>query len=379
MAKKKLKKTSPSLQNFRIEKMDGLGQGVDKQQGKVSFIAKTLPGEEGQATVFKRSKGVTFATLKRLDKKADNRISPQCPHFSSCPGCHYLHTDYDSELNYKRQSLQDLFRHFSLPEQGIEVVAAPERLHYRNRLQLHYRHNYLGMLDAATDNIIEIPQCQIIRPELQQAFDDLYNKKPWLDKKNVSGHVELYWRDDVLSVQWDERYSHGGFTQVYAQMNALLCEQVEHFIRQLTSSSLLDLFSGKGNLSNAITAEKNLERLMVDYSSDGDESDFICLDLFSEDALKRFGKKTSRKNFDVFVVDPPRKGFPLLAQWVKRYKPKALVYVSCNASTLARDLQKLTEAGISFRIAHLQLLDLFPATHHYETVAYLYIDQAIKK
>ena len=85
---------------FEIESMDPMGQGVAKIDGKPCFIPKALPGEQGQATLTKASKGVLFAKLDALDISADNRQEPQCKHFASCPGCHYLHTDYQSELRY---------------------------------------------------------------------------------------------------------------------------------------------------------------------------------------------------------------------------------------------------------------------------------------
>lgn len=70
---------------------------------------------------------------------------------------------------------------------------------------------------------------------------------------------------------------------------------------------------------------------------------------------------------DVVVVDPPRKGCDeLLLKTLVDMKPKRIVYVSCNPSTLARDLKYLDENG--YRTVEVQPVDMFPHTGHVETV-----------
>ena len=117
--------------------MDPLGQGVSKVTDKIVFIPGTLPGEEGHAEILKESKGVAFAKIISISKRSPQRIEPECPHFSECNGCHYLHTDYSSELEFKKKSLEKDFQKFkNLPP--LEIFEAPSRLNYRNRVQLHY-------------------------------------------------------------------------------------------------------------------------------------------------------------------------------------------------------------------------------------------------
>ncbi len=71
---------------------------------------------------------------------------------------------------------------------------------------------------------------------------------------------------------------------------------------------------------------------------------------------------------DVLVVDPPRKGCDAaLLNTIIDMKPKKVVYVSCNPSTLARDLKILEEAG--FKTIEVQPVDMFPQTTHCEAVA----------
>ena len=377
-------KPKPGLQKhqYRIAHMDALGQGVCKQNGSITFIAKTLPDESGVARIHKRSKGVQFATSDSVDQTSPQRIKPECVHFQTCPGCHYLHTDYRTELSFKQDALlkimQPILQSGHLSEDAISVIAAPERLSYRNRMQLHYRHKYIGLVDAASDQVIEIPHCKMIRPELQSDFDALYSDKKWTESHQGKGHCELYLDESGVKQTWNSRYADGGFTQVNDAMNTVLKKIVSDEIINASTrvknaskpvNALLDLFSGNGNLSDdALTnSAQVLPRVMVDIASNKHD-DYLQIDLFDEGALKRFKKLSVIKQFDSVLIDPPRKGFPALNDWVKACKPKQLIYVSCNAATMARDLRALEG---KFTIDKLLLVDLFPSTYHFESVACL--------
>ena len=73
---------------------------------------------------------------------------------------------------------------------------------------------------------------------------------------------------------------------------------------------------------------------------------------------------------DVIVVDPPRKGCDkTLLDTMLEAKPERIVYVSCDSSTLARDLRILIDGGYNLEI--VQPVDMFPQTAHVECVAKL--------
>lgn len=368
-----MKRRSPKLSvqprtiEFEIDHIDPLGQGVSKSDGNITFINGTLPGERGVATVYKQAKGVRFARLLRLDKRAENRIEPACPHFDRCPGCQFLHATYASELAYKRATLERSLASFGVCGDDIEVVPAPRRLGYRNRVQLHYRHRYIGMLDTVRNEVLEVPQCKIMRPELQAAFNRLY-AGGWQREHAGHGHCELYYRSNEVSIAWDGDYAHGGFTQVYEEMNQELQERVNKQLAGLGTRCLLDLFAGNGNLSGAFAAAGG-KRVMVDsFAGAADGGDFYQMDLYDDQALQNFVRRAGAAKFDTLLVDPPRRGFPGLDGWVKSVNPAYLVYVSCNPASLARDLHGLKKR---FNLATVQLLDLFPATAHFETLVTL--------
>lgn len=92
------------------------------------------------------------------------------------------------------------------------------------------------------------------------------------------------------------------------------------------------------------------------------------LEIINGDASKVFNNFIKENiNFDVTIIDPPRKGsdenaLNTLTQLTKKY----LIYVSCNPSTLARDMQILINNG--FKAEYIQPFDMFPNTYHVETV-----------
>ncbi|HNR51944.1 MAG TPA: 23S rRNA (uracil(1939)-C(5))-methyltransferase RlmD, partial [Deltaproteobacteria bacterium] len=73
--------------------------------------------------------------------------------------------------------------------------------------------------------------------------------------------------------------------------------------------------------------------------------------------------------FDTVVLDPPREGAKEVVQIIPDLQPSRIIYISCNPSTLARDLATLCRTG--FVLKQLMMFDMFPQTFHIESVAYL--------
>ncbi|MFQ5543648.1 MAG: class I SAM-dependent RNA methyltransferase [Nitrospiria bacterium] len=354
---------------IQVDHIDPLGQGVYKKDGTVIFTGKTLPGECCTVRLEKSKKGVHFAKLLSIEKSAETRVTPECSHFDECPGCDYLHTDYETELAFKKQALKKYFQHVDFDIDQLDLVKAPERLHYRNRIQLHYRQQKIGLVNGLINEIIEIPQCQMIKEELRSSLDALYNDPSWKNNPRKTGHCELYFHDDTLHVTWDKPYAYGGFSQVYEEMNTVLRDTISRYLNGVSIVSVLDLFSGNGNLSEEIVKNHVAKRVLVDTSLKNKPPHFIRHDLYREGSLNSFSRKFGDKKFDLLLLDPPRKGFSTLKNWVKKYNPERVIYVSCHPGTLARDLGRLDG---KFKIIRLALIDLFPGTRHFETVAHIY-------
>lgn len=354
--------------NFIIEHIDPLGQGVFKKDEKVYFIPKTLPEESGKAIVYKRKKGVHFAKLDTLEKKSDNRIVPECEHYNKCSGCHFQHCNYETEIESKFFNFKRMIS-FIADDVKTEYIKAPKRLGYRNRIQLHYNKKIkiLGFIDGSTTRIIEVPHCLIPSQDIQKMIRKLYDNEHWLTlckNEPAKGHVEIYKRDGNIQIHWNEKYSFGGFTQVFEQMNVKLNSLVQDLNRVKNSDIIFDIFGGNGNLSKNIKAQKYI----IDfYTKPSLENYFYHLDLYKEDSLSKFKMESKQNNADHFLIDPPRKGFPDLNRWASEFNPQTITYVSCHPQTMARDIKALK----GYKMTNAYMLDLFPSTFHFEACIFL--------
>jgi 23S rRNA (uracil1939-C5)-methyltransferase len=360
--------------NFQILEIDPLGQGVSKDDGQIFFIPKTLPGETGEATVYKSARGVNFCRLKKLAEKSPDRIKPVCPHFNDCPGCHFLHTDYEHELGFKKQALLKIFRKLGELENKIEMIPAKNRLGYRNRMQLHYdkdEEGAFGFFSVALKKIVAVPECLIAIDSVQEKLRDLYDAEEWKkvvrDSKKKQGHVEIYEKDGDITVAVDKDYAEGGFTQVNEAMNTelvrIVCENVAK-----ETETIIDLFGGNGNLTAKLEAKKMYSVDAAQPQTRISEAKFVSLDLFSEKALENFSGQTNLLSTDTLILDPPRSGFRFLKDWVIEFQPKQIIYTSCDPHTMERDIREIADR---YAIEKMYLLDLFPSTYHFETVIVL--------
>lgn len=174
-------------------------------------------------------------------------------------------------------------------------------------------------------------------------------------------------------------WSAGCFSQVNALQNEKLSELVCQLCGPLKGKRVLDLYCGIGNFTVPLAlcgavgtgveqneqslrwASANLNRAGIDMK----QWDFFCGD--AADILGRFQQET--KGFDCIVCDPPRAGLGNVTCILLALEPERIVYVSCDTATFARDLKVFVSAG--YRIDFLVPVDMFPQTHHIESVALL--------
>lgn len=366
--------------NFKIESLDSLCQGVykDSTNEQIYFIPKVLPGEEGQAFINASKKNVNFATMTKLLTESDKRVSPTCPHFSSCGGCQLLHVAYEDELQIKKDSVIDIFKrqHKIDVSNILECINAPRRDSYRNRIQLQYdmKQKIIGFLSDDNKEIIKVDQCKVALPEIFQEIEQIYKDEKWLNSATkMRGHLEIYKKDGEILKTWDSRYSHEGFSQVFDEMNQVLLDLVvkESSHIKADNYTTIDLFGGAGNLSKHLQTKT----IVIDSTP----SKYIKLasknqiykeiDIYSEGALDKLSTALSAiKNDRFLIVDPPRSGLKNLNEFCDIITPKSIIYVSCNPQTLARDLKNVLD---KYSLKKLIQLDFFPGTRHYETVAIL--------
>ncbi|AGF80049.1 23S rRNA (uracil-5-)-methyltransferase RumA [Desulfocapsa sulfexigens DSM 10523] len=169
----------------------------------------------------------------------------------------------------------------------------------------------------------------------------------------------------------------GGFCQVNVEQNTNLVKTVLDFCAVTKKDTILDLFCGMGNFSIplaersqsvlGIEGQGSAIRSAIRNSSNAGQDNTIFKKQPIHAACSELAKAGSL--FDCIILDPPRQGAPGLARVLSALCRKRLVYISCDPVTLCRDLEDLLQYG--FVIKKLQPIDMFPQTHHIETVALL--------
>jgi len=356
---------------FQIDSIDPLGQGVCKNSDKITFIDKVLPDESGTAVTWKENSKVRFARMTSLEseKVSPLRIKPKYSHYQNYFNCSYQHTSYDSELKFKKEAFLRMLRALQY-QSTIDLIEAPERFYYRNRIQLHYdlHQMKLGFITPQTQSITEVPHCLLVRAELKQKLEELYSHQSWVqlisNQQPKTGHIELYYLDQNIQLNVNQPYAFGGFTQVNEVMNQRLKSYLLNFLEKFSPKTILDLFGGSGNLTNHYSKAKVtvVDGFQSTQAQLKDWQTFQKVDLYSKNECKNWLLATPKQ--DLLIVDPPRTGIKHLAEILEKTQARHFCYVSCNPSTMIRDVKELE----NYRCTHAALVDLFPATHHFESV-----------
>ena len=190
--------------------------------------------------------------------------------------------------------------------------------------------------------------------------------------------VTLYGSDYIVEKIGDIKYelSAKSFFQLNPPATKKLYDKVVEFAAIKETDVVLDAFCGVGTIGQYISRNcKKVYGVDIIPAAIEDANDNVKLNNLTNctyvagDANKivpRWKKKGI--NFDVAIVDPPRVGLGPLAKNLLAVDAKKIVYVSCNPSTLARDLKVLTR---KYKIRRIQPVDMFPGTAAVEAVALL--------
>jgi 23S rRNA (uracil1939-C5)-methyltransferase len=194
-------------------------------------------------------------------------------------------------------------------------------------------------------------------------------------------------RDNLFAVHYptitkvnrpvDLSWEAGGFCQVNLDQNKNLIETVLEFCQIEKTETVLDLYCGMGNFSIpfameakevfGIESQGSAIRSAKNNAANAGLTNTRFLKSSVHGACIELAEKGAQ--FDCVLIDPPRQGAPGLAHQLAAITTKRLVYISCDPATLCRDLADLTEVG--FTICKIQPIDMFPQTHHIETIVLL--------
>ena len=190
--------------------------------------------------------------------------------------------------------------------------------------------------------------------------------------------AKLGWfREELNGVPY--RVPTGSFWQVNPKVASQLLKTADEWTRELPLETLVDAYCGVGTFACALTHPFK-ERLLIENDHAATEAadynlqqKLLGCQIVTDATEKALPKALPRydQTKTLVVLDPPRSGCQ--EQTVKAIvdnKPAWVLYVSCNPSTLARDLRKLVSEG-SYELRRLALFDMFPRTAHFETAVLL--------
>jgi 23S rRNA (uracil1939-C5)-methyltransferase len=168
-----------------IEKLIYGGDGLARLpadasgKGKAAFIPFVLAGEEITATLTEQKSGFARGKLDSVVRPSDERVSPPCPHFGKCGGCHYQHATYAEQLRIKTEILRENLRRLARLELPVEIqIHASPPWNYRNRTRMALRHEpgfELGYRRMGSEQILAVETCPISSPLLQKAMTALWS------------------------------------------------------------------------------------------------------------------------------------------------------------------------------------------------------------
>ena len=297
------------------------------------------------------------------------------------------HLPIAEQHRIREQAVREALRRGRVTAEVLPIVPSSRIRGYRARISVRPGPDgRLGFSRPGTHEWTEAPLDEIARPEVAaeavridgrirggcEIRSDGEKVAVVLEaRERLEGNVAVDGRvlsgDPVLHVD-GLRVSPGSFYQVNLEVNARIVADVDERLVALAPTRLLDLFGGIGNLS-ARAARRGVPVTLVEQerSSLADaRHNMTGAEIVRGDATRISAGKYF---FDVALLDPPRAGAPGLLERLVVTRPRAILYLSCEPATLARDLRPALSAG--YRLLPVQPYDMFPGTEHVEVLAML--------
>ncbi len=395
------------------------------------FVSNALPGERVRAAVVRKRKGVYEARAEEILEPSPDRVAPPCRGDLECTGATWPHIAYPAQLRLKQEILLDTLRRTGgmAPRMTLPILASPRRDHYRLRTQFNVRIKdgvqRVGFFRQGSYDLIEVENAFLLHPLIEKTLRAIRKHVrllPQLSEIHINaspaGEVHLLLFAEEASLRPQETFfaslkadapevigiagfagkkkafslgrntltlradgltyqaTEGNFFQVNWDQNLAMVRTVLDFAELTGKETVLDLYCGIGNFTLPLARQaaaaigieagySAIEDAKANAARNGiGNTEFIADDL--QKGLKPLLERKLRP--EVIVLDPPRAGATLKTlERILAFVPKKIVYVSCNPSTLARDLKFFHLFG--FRLNRLQPVDMFPWTYHIECVA----------
>ncbi len=403
---------------------DGVAHVELDGERRAIFVPQTAPGDRARLEVDPSRRPARGRVLALVSAGAD-RVTPACPWSTRCGGCDWMHLSLEAQsrahVDHLRAALPPAWR-----DGPIASSSAPAALGYRTRARVHVRSArggrvLVGMNEARSHEPVEVETCAVLDPAVEAARRTLAGL---LEGARGRGEVQIALgarRIPVLDVRWDGelppqayarleaaitsgalagaqvtlpaaarparigdptpwmtgadgaplRLSPGGFAQAGEGVNAALAVHVARVIEPWRVDKAVELYAGAGNLSVLLAREVS-DLACVESSRDACEA--------ARENLAARAVKNARvveadaeafvwnRAVKLVVLDPPRHGARVVAERLAASRVAHVIYVSCDAQTLGRDLAILEKA---YEPLSITAFEMFPQTSHSEAVVAL--------
>jgi 23S rRNA (uracil1939-C5)-methyltransferase len=406
-----------------VEKLVPGGDGFARlPDGQALFVQLAVPGDRIRLRSVEKQRGALTTGDYELVSPSPDRVVPECPVASSCGGCDLMHVARPAELKHKHSLLREALARVA----GVAIETAPLReqasLGYRSRVRFHVgKHGKLGFFARGTHQLVEVPSCAVADPAINRAlalvrrlarrfpealagFSDVELRAgeafviarfvPRDGIKPIAADPFLRALGKELKVAASEREAQAlcerrsltpdvlveipadAFSQINVRVNQQLIASLVDGARARGLRTFCDLFAGVGNFSLPL-ARLGLRGVMVERTPSAVQAaqrtaaeQGLPLKARSADVARAVTDLVREgQRFELVVLDPPREGAPEVVAALPALGARAVAYVACDPVTLARDLKQLVAAGL--RIVSVEAFDMFPRTHHFETLVWL--------
>jgi len=407
-----------------IERILPGGLGLGHADGRTVMVALAAPGDRVRVSIDRVKGNVAFAQIQEIVTPSPHRVEPPCQYFGRCGGCDFQQLDYQAQLAAKVEVIKDCLHRIGRIENVLDfqITAAPNPWHYRTRAQWQYDsiRRRLGYFESGSRNVCDVSECAVLAPELQNTLEslrarmddgslpeDLRDFRAVVGDEGVSMSPPLRGRSptaregsdlemtgrgvrDISRTILGDRY-HFNAESFFQANEDLLPQLVEGALGDASGETAVEFYSGVGLFTLPLArrfkqvigvesdsaavnfAHENLAKAGLPNAEIARSDVGVWLEAVRHGELSRLSRKSAvalQGQIDFIVLDPPRTGAESrVIQGVLGLKPKRISYVSCDPATLARDLRKLIAGG--YALESIAAFDMFPQTHHVETVAHL--------
>ncbi|MDH3594772.1 MAG: methyltransferase [Rhodospirillales bacterium] len=410
-----------------IESLGGRGDGVGRLDGRPVFVPLTLPGDRVRLRVTGEKAGAFKAEVIELLAGGPGRVEPPCPHYGPCGGCALQHLEAGRTASWKREQVVQALARRGLPGEAVRpLIVVPPGSRRRAALAAvrTQARVLLGFHERASHKVVDAPGCLLLTPgltavlpllraalagilapresadvtlsETESGVDLLLISRRPPDLAAREALAELARNADLARLSWASpdgepepivrrrppRISFagvavepppGGFLQPSAEGGTALTRLVLGGLPE-AAERVLDLYAGCGAFSFPLAEHARV------HAVEGDEAALAALrtaarqaglegrvSAEARDLARRPLDASELAGFDCAVFDPPRAGARAQTEAFAASDLPAVVAVSCNPNTFARDARILVDGG--FALGEVTPLDQFPWSGHVELVA----------